>query len=105
MEAVDIELRFVDGCPHAELADQRLAVALQAIGAQASIRRRLVHSAEEPEALGFTGSPTILIDGRDPFGRSDGLGALSCRLYRTGEGVSGCPTVEQLIAALQATAD
>jgi hypothetical protein len=105
MEAVDIELRSVDGCPNAELADQRLSVALQAIGVQASIRSRLVHNAEEAEALGFSGSPTILIDGRDPFGRSGGSGALSCRLYRTGEGVLGCPTIEQLISALQAAAD
>lgn len=54
----------------------------------------------EAAQLDFTGSPTILIDGRDAFLDPDAVVGLSCRLYRSAEGASGAPSVEQLTAAL-----
>ncbi len=56
---------------------------------------------EEAEAAQFRGSPTVLVNGRDPFLDHERPVGLSCRVYRTPDGLSGSPTVEQLVEALQ----
>jgi hypothetical protein len=59
-----------------------------------------VNSVEDAERLGFLGSPTVLIDGADPFAEPDATPSLSCRVYRTVQGPAGSPTVEQLVSVL-----
>lgn len=54
----------------------------------------------EAEELGFIGSPTVLVDGRDPFARGGEPVAMACRVFRTPDGLAGSPTVEQLVEAL-----
>ena len=61
---------------------------------------RRVHTDADAEALGFSGSPTILVDGIDLFRQPDALVGLSCRLYRTAQGPTGAPSIEQLTTAL-----
>lgn len=57
----------------------------------------LVESDEDAERVRFVGSPTLLLDGRDPFEEeATGGYGLSCRIYRTPEGPAGSPTKEQL---------
>ena len=55
---------------------------------------------EEAERLAFIGSPTILVDGRDPFASGNEPSALACRVFTTPDGRAGCPTVEQLVEVL-----
>ena len=64
------------------------------------MERRLVETPEEAEASRFRGSPTILVDGEDPFASGDMAFGLACRLYRTPDGPAGSPTTEQLEAVL-----
>jgi hypothetical protein len=98
---VDVEVRFVAGCPSLPVTLQRLRHALDAVGrAAVDIRFRVVHTDAEAEALGFAGSPTVLVDGLDLFGQRDSAVGLSCRLYRSAEGTTGSPSIEQLTAAL-----
>ncbi len=52
----------------------------------------------------FHGSPTVLVDGQDPFPGDAAPAGLSCRVYRTASGVSGAPTIEQLVEVLRVTA-
>ena len=60
-----------------------------------------VETPEEAERLRFVGSPTMLIEGRDPFaGTEEGFG-LSCRVYETPDRLAGSPTRDQLRAALR----
>ena len=100
---VDVEVRYVEGCTNLTVTRQRLALALVAVGRSGTdVRLRLVRTAEEAQELGFIGSPTVLIDGTDPFARTDAAAGLSCRLYRAGAATSGSPSVEQLTAALTA---
>ena len=61
----------------------------------------LVTTSEEAEQRHFVGSPTVLIDGKDPFADRALPVGLSCRLYRTPTGSSEAPTLEQLIEALR----
>ena len=47
------------------------------------------------------GSPTILVDGIDPFAEPGQPASVSCRLYRHGNGqVDGAPSVSQLRQAI-----
>jgi hypothetical protein len=49
------------------------------------------------------GSPTLLVDGTDPFAAPGEAPSLSCRLYRDAAGrTSGAPTVGALRRALAA---
>jgi hypothetical protein len=61
-----------------------------------------VETAEDAERTRFIGSPSILVDGRDPFGGAEGPFGLTCRVYQTPEGLAGSPTPEQLREALRA---
>ncbi len=95
---VKVTLLYFDGCPNWEIADSRLTEAFGLVGhPEQHVERMLIATDEEAQAARFRGSPTILIDGEDPFG-GDGATAfgLTCRLYPTG----GAPTVDELVAAL-----
>ena len=98
---MDIELLYFTGCPNWAVAQERIHEALVAVGRSDSpVRLRAVETDEEAQALHFNGSPTILIDGRDPFPAPAGSYGLSCRVYPTPDGLVGAPTVDQLVRAL-----
>lgn len=98
---VDVEVRYIQGCPSVTVTRERLALALDAVGhPDTDVRLRLVRSVEEAQELGFVGSPTVLVDGTDLFATTEAAIGLSCRLYRDGAAVSGSPSVEQLTDAL-----
>jgi hypothetical protein len=99
--AVDVTLLFFDDCPHWRLADERLREALARAGRDdVRVQHRLVTTPEQVEATGFRGSPTVLVNGQDPFASEDAPVGLTCRLFRTEAGPAGVPTVEQLLAVL-----
>ena len=52
------------------------------------------------QAALYRGSPTILIDGHDPFVGVDEHVEPACRIYLTPEGIAGAPTLDQLRAAI-----
>lgn len=59
---------------------------------------------EDAQALRFPGSPTIRLNGADPFPHAAGVAGLTCRVYATTQGVGGAPTVEQLTKAVTTAA-
>lgn len=95
-----IELLYFEGCPHWRTAAERLATVAAERGLP--VVHRQISTAADADAAGFHGSPTILIDGRDPFASGDRPTGIACRTYQTPEGPSGSPTVMQLRAALSA---
>ncbi|MPY93995.1 MAG: thioredoxin family protein [Acidimicrobiia bacterium] len=97
---MQIDIVHVPDCPHLGAVRTRLDQALARAGVAASIREVEVDTVEDAQRTGTRGSPTILIDGRDPFAVERAEASLSCRLYRTGDGVAGAPTVAQLIGVL-----
>ena len=100
---MELTLLTTPGCPHREVFEQRLAQALA--GRAVTIIRHEVHDAEQAQRLGLRGSPTLLIDGTDPFAVSGEPAGLWCRLYRLPDGsVDGAPSVDQLRAALNGNA-
>ncbi|EWT07039.1 alkylmercury lyase [Intrasporangium chromatireducens Q5-1] len=95
-----IQLLYFEGCPNWQLADARLREALDTVASAAKVERVLISTPEEAQAWAFRGSPSVLIDGRDPFADERDPIGLSCRLYRTAVAVEGSPTVEQLVKVL-----
>lgn len=97
----DVRLLYFEDCPNWRVAEARLKEALASMGADPeAVIYEQVTTLEEAEALGFRGSPTILVNGTDPFADPDAPAGLTCRIYRTAMGVQPAPTVEQLQAAL-----
>lgn len=96
-----ITVLAVPDCPNAPVAVGRITAALA--GRPASVE--LVEVAGEAEAtrLRMTGSPTILLDGVDPFAGAGAVPSVSCRIYRGSDGAAeGAPSVQDLTAALSA---
>ncbi|MET9662552.1 hypothetical protein [Streptomyces sp. NPDC006510] len=88
---------------HARPAVERLRRALDEAGAADTwVTTRVITEQAEAERMGFTGSPTILIDGRDPFAEPGRAAGLTCRVYRTPDGPAGVPTLDQVRHALAA---
>jgi hypothetical protein len=95
-----LTLLTVPACPNAAAFEERLAAAL-AGHPGAVVHRREVADEREAAEAGMHGSPTLLIDGADPFAGPDDAPSLSCRLYRDTAGrTGGAPPVEVLIQAL-----
>lgn len=95
-----LELLYFDDCPNWKTAAERLDDIATRRGLV--VERRLVTTPEEAEAARFRGSPTILVDGEDPFASEDESFGLACRVYQTPEGPAGSPTSDQLEAILDA---
>jgi hypothetical protein len=97
-----IEVLTVPECPNGPLVEQRLAEAL-AGRPDVTVERRVAGTETEAGQYGMHGSPTVLIDGRDPFAAPGTATGVSCRLYRDETGrVQGAPSTGQLRAALAA---
>lgn len=103
MSARQITLRYFDGCPNWMIADQHIRDALRQTGLTASVTvtYEKVETPEDAERLEFIGSPTVLVDGVDPWNVGGGPTGLTCRIYHTADGAQGSPTVDQLIEALK----
>ncbi len=96
---MDIELVYFEGCPNTDLAAQHLEAAT-AGRTDITITRRLVTTPDDAERLQLHGSPTILIDGHDPFASKDTTATWSCRLYQTDTGPAGAPSIDMLESAI-----
>lgn len=98
---MDVALQYFDGCPNWEVARSHLREALEAEGGrETEVRFEVVENADHAERLGFRGSPTILVDGVDPFETEDAPVGFSCRIFQTETGMDGSPSVAQLRKAL-----
>jgi hypothetical protein len=64
-----------------------------------------VSSAQDAEEVGFVGSPTIRIDGTDPFESRDQPTDFACRVYVEHGVRSGLPDLSRLGQALKRHAE
>ena len=91
-----ITVRYIDGCSNWRRTYQLLHKLLATAGHEhTTVGLERVETPEDAERLRFVGSPTILLDGRDPF-EANGKYGVSCRIYWTPDGPSGSPTKDQL---------
>jgi hypothetical protein len=94
---VHVTVLHVQDCPNVAPLLKGLHEVLR--GTPTTLTARVVASLTEAVELGMHGSPTLLVDGRDPFAGPPEA-SLSCRLYPTDDGLRGMPTVAQLRSAL-----
>lgn len=95
---MDVRLLYFDDCPNWEVLDGRLRELADELGFELGYEK--VETPQEAEERQFRGSPSLLVDGRDPFEPQGSPVGLSCRVYPTPSGLAGSPTVEQLREAL-----
>ena len=83
-------------CPNAPVLEDRLAAVLDG-QAGVTVSRQVISTDGEAARWGMHGSPTLLIDGVDPFAAPGQPPSLSCRLCwdATGRG-DGAPPVDAL---------
>ncbi|MCA1655433.1 MAG: hypothetical protein LC635_03070 [Pseudonocardiaceae bacterium] len=92
-----LEILHVPDCPNVDLLERRLRTVLND---SIVVTHRMVADAAAAAATGMTGSPTLLVDGTDPFAGAGLEPSLSCRLYpneyRPATG-SGCPPASKFM--------
>ncbi len=96
---MNVTLLYFDDCPHWKTVDRHLQTLTTELG-NLVITRHQVDTPDEAERTSFRGSPSIIVDGIDPFSDPDAPVGLSCRVYQTPDGPAGSPTIDQLRAVL-----
>ena len=98
---MELTVLTVPDCPNAAVLEERLTAAL-AGHPGAGVRRRQIADEQEAAEAGMAGSPTLLINGTNPFAPPGQAPGLSCRLYRNSAGKrTGTPSVQDLRRALE----
>jgi hypothetical protein len=95
----------VPDCPNTAVLESRL-VPILASRPDVHVTREVITTDDQARRRGMAGSPTLLLDGRDPFARPGQQPSLSCRLYPGDDGRPGpAPSEQQLLAALKSATD
>ncbi len=95
----------VPGCPNVALVEEQLASVLEGRPG-VTVSRHVIADEAEAASRGMHGSPTILINGADPFAEPSQPASMSCRLDRGSDGrISGVPSAGQLRQAIEQAAD
>ena len=103
---MDVELLVVSDCPNETAAAELVSAALVDLGLpDKGFRVTVVASESEATQRGFTGSPTFLINGIDPFASPGRPIGMSCRIYHRGDRPSGVPALTELREALRQAVD
>ena len=73
------------------LPERRVTVLTRLGRDEQTVTKVLIQTPEGAVRLGFIGSPTVLVDGRNPFARGDEQPASACRVFLTPNGPDGAP--------------
>jgi hypothetical protein len=94
-----LEVLHVADCPNVSTLLQRLSEVTEL-----PVSTHQIETEAEAVQFGMAGSPTLLIDGLDPFATpGERAGSVSCRLYRDQDNrIVPVPPVEQLRDAIAA---
>lgn len=92
---MEITIQYFDDCPNWKIAAEHLTTLVDH-GLDATIEYELIDTHELAVARDFHGSPTVLIDGVDPFANDNTPVGLACRVYQTEDGYAGSPSLNQL---------
>jgi hypothetical protein len=97
-----IEVLTVADCPNRIHVLARLHEALNQIHTEpVDIEERVIDTPAAAASAGMHGSPTVLVNGHDPFADDTTVASLSCRLYPSSTGFDGAPSVDALADVLR----
>ena len=98
---MELTVLAVPDCTNVPVLQQRLADVL-ADWPGVAIRWRVITNVAEAARWRMHGSPTLLVNGHDPFAQAGSCPALACRMYRAADGsLDGAPSVLALRQALE----
>lgn len=100
---VRIELLYVDDCPSWQAMARQLDQLAGELGFEWVAVR--ISSWEQAQARQFHGSPSLHIDGLDPFAAPGAGVGLACRIYPTTSGSAGTPGIDALRHVLAGARD
>ncbi len=90
-----VEIQYFSSCPNSLEMLNRVKKAIEGLE-DVELVEKLVETAEVARAVGFRGSPTVLINGVDLEGLPEPFNpSLSCRIYP-----NGLPTIEQICSII-----
>lgn len=96
-----LRILHVPDCPNVAVLEERLDDLLGDGRLDIQVVREVVDSEDAAAAAGMAGSPTLLVDGADPFTEPEQAPSVSCRLYRDEAGrLDRAPSAAQLRRAL-----
>lgn len=105
MDQMQVKILYFNGCPMWETAAARVRTVLAELGrSDVAVQVEDVHQVPNLSSE-WAGSPTVLLDDRDPFAAADGgphpvTARHACRIYVTEAGFEGAPSVDQLRTVL-----
>jgi hypothetical protein len=88
-----VRIVYRKDCPCIEAARANVDAALALLGRSARVDLVSLETEQDAQREAMHGSPTIMVDGRDPFAPVDAAISLTCR-------PEGAPTVRQLLEVL-----
>ena len=98
---MEITIQYFDSCPNWKVFDAIVTELVQQHGLDdVSLTYQLIDTREVAEEYQFAGSPTMLVDGQDPFKTDQTPIGLACRTYMTATGLAPSPSVDQIREAL-----
>ncbi len=97
----EITLLYFDGCPSWQPALENLKQAVKIEGISAKVGLIKIEDNEQAQREQFLGSPSIHVNGIDLWPEERNRYSLSCRVYKTPDGIKGSPTIEMLRGRLR----
>jgi len=98
---MNVQLLYFNDCPSYQMAEKLLREVLSAEGRSDPIEMIEIKDEADVRRWKFIGSPTIRIDGIDPFDQGTSNIGMECRVFNTPDGLRGWPTKSMLVEALQ----
>src|SRR5215217_3156011 len=98
-DKLKVEFLYFKSCPSHKQALENLKAALRESRANAELVIINVDTPEKGEKVGFQGSPSIRINGKDLEGRNEGAN-FSCRLYHSNGKTTTAPSKEYIMEKL-----
>ena len=82
-----VEVLYVPGCPNYQPTMERVATVLASEFVLERAEGVAVNTEAQAKSLGFPGSPTVRVNGKDIEPAKTIVPALACRIYANGSGV------------------
>lgn len=97
----EIELLYFDGCPSWQEALENLRQVIEKEDLPYRVRLIEITTPQQAQEERFLGSPSFRINGMDLWPETRTRYNMSCRVYKTNQGMRGSPTYEMIFDKLQ----
>lgn len=98
-----VEFVYNSDCPNIAAARTRLLKAFVFLQLKPQWQEWEINDPDAPAYVRNSGSPTILVNGRDISGNTEGMVSNNCRIYiNENNSISGIPPLDKIVNALRA---